>query len=95
MVFSWLGELVPMFWVMELDLASVSAMQCPVVGFGVSVGSVCLWAVLLALAVLDASISTAASKWLSQPPAPYLSLESLSVLLFPGSILHCRPKLAR
>ena len=79
MVFSWLGELVPMFWVMELDLASVSAMQCPVVCFGVSVGSVCLWAVLLALAVLDASISAAASKW----PSQHVFIAA-SPLLIPG-----------
>ena len=45
--------------------------------------------------VLDMSISTAASMWPSQPPAPYLSLESLPVLLFPGPALHCKPKLAR
>ena len=31
-----------------------------------SMGSVCLWAVLLALAMLDMSISTATSKWPSQ-----------------------------
>ena len=37
-----------------------------IVSFGVSMGSVCLWAVLLALAVLDMSISAAASKWPSQ-----------------------------
>ena len=41
-------------------------MQCSVVGFGVSMGSICLWAVLLALSVLDTSISTAVSKWPSQ-----------------------------
>ena len=35
----------------------------PVVGVGESMGSVCLWAVLLALKVLDMSISTATSKW--------------------------------
>ena len=45
--------------------------------------------------VLDMSISTAALMWPSQPPAPYLSLESLPVLLFPGPALHCKPKLAR
>ena len=40
--------------------------QCPVLGFGVSIGSVWLWAVFLALTVLDMSISTATSKWPSQ-----------------------------
>jgi len=63
-------------------------MQCSVVGFGVSVDSVCLWAVLI-FAVLRESIFTAASKWPSQRncraarPAPCLSLRSLRVLLFP------------
>ena len=41
-------------------------MLCPVVHFGVSMGSVCLWAVRLALAFLDMSISAAMSKWPSQ-----------------------------
>ena len=42
------------------------AAQCPVVGFGESMGSVCLWAVLLDLAVWDTSISAVASKWPNQ-----------------------------
>ena len=48
--------------------------QCPVEGFGVSMGSECFWTVLLAFAVLDTSISTDTWKWLSaylhccQPP---------------------------
>ena len=40
--------------------------RCPIVGFGVSMGSLCLWAVLLALAVLDMSISATVSNWPSQ-----------------------------
>ena len=35
------------------------AVQCTVIGFGVSMGSACLRGVLLALAVLDVSISAA------------------------------------
>ena len=50
------------------------AVPCLVQGLGVSVGSGCLWAVLLAGAVLDTSISAAASKRPPQhsllPPAP-------------------------
>ena len=42
------------------------AVACPVVGLGVSVGFVCLWAVLLALAMLDTSISSVTSKWTSR-----------------------------
>ena len=61
MMFSWLGELVPMFWLMELDLTSLKTVQCPVVGFGVSMGSVCLLAVVLTFPVLGTSISVAAS----------------------------------
>ena len=37
--------------------------ESPVVGVGESMGSACLWAVLLALKVLDMSISTPTSKW--------------------------------
>ena len=58
------------------------AVQCPVAGFGVSVSSVCLWAVLLVLAVLDTSISAAASKWPSQ------HIPATSPLLVPGIIVH-------
>ena len=57
------------------------AVQCPVAGFGVSVSSVCLWAVLLVLAVLDTSISAAASKWPSQH-----IFTAASPLLVPGII---------
>ena len=43
------------------------AVQCSVIGFGeFSMGSGCLWAVLLAFVVLAASIYRAASKWPSQ-----------------------------
>ena len=58
-------------------------MQCSVVGFGVSVGSVCLWAVILAFTVLGKSISAAASKWLSQQ-----NCSATSTLLVLGN--HCR-----
>ena len=58
-------------------------MQCPVV----SVGPVCVWAALLALAVLDTSISTAASKW----PSQHISTVA-SPQLSPGSLLcFCSP----
>ena len=42
--------------------------QCSVLWlvWGISVGSVYLWTILLALSVLDTSISTAVSKWPSQ-----------------------------
>jgi len=60
-MFLWLGELVPVFWLMELDLISPKgSVHCTVIGFGVSMGPAYLWGVLLALAVLDVSISTAA-----------------------------------
>ena len=64
------------------------AMQCSVVGFRVSMGSECLWTILV-FTVLRQSIFAATSKWPSQRncraarPAPYLSLWSLPVLLFP------------
>ena len=48
--FSWLGE----------DLISLKGSTVPSSRFG---GSVCLWAVLLALAVLDTSVFSAVSKW--------------------------------
>jgi len=55
------------------------AVQCSVVSFGVSMGSICLWAVLLALSVLDTSISIAVSKW------PYQHIfTATSPLLVPG-----------
>ena len=61
--------------------------------------SVCLWAVFQALAVLGASISTAASNWRSQhscsAASPYLSLGSLLLLLFPCPALCSWPNLAR
>ena len=62
-------------------------------------GSVCLWAVLQALVVLDLSISAAASEWPSKHP-----FTASSALLDPGIIsgasvagpaFHCWPKLAR
>ena len=70
------------------------AVQCPVV----SMGPVCVWAVLLALAVLDTSISTAASKWPSQHISivanPRLVSGIIAMLLFSCPALHCWPKLA-
>ena len=74
-------------------------MQWPVVGLGLSMGSVHLWGVLLALAMLDTSISAASSKWPFQhnltATSLIQSLESLLVLLLTGPALHCKPKLAR
>ena len=59
---------------------------------------VCVWAVLLALAVLDTSISTAASKWPSQHIStvanPRLVSGIIAMLLFSCPTLHCWPKLA-
>lgn len=50
-------------------------------------GPVCVWAALLALAVLDTSISTAASKW----PSQHISTVA-SPQLSPGSLLcFCSP----
>ena len=51
---------------MELDLVSLKGSAVSSCRFCVSTGSVCLQAVLLALAVLDTSISAVASKWPSQ-----------------------------
>ena len=42
MMFSSLGELAPMFWLMELDLVSLKGSAVSVEGFGVSVVAVCL-----------------------------------------------------
>lgn len=47
---------------MELDLASLKGSAVSSDGFGVFVGSVCLWAVILAFMVLGACISAAASR---------------------------------
>ena len=74
-------------------------MQWPVVGLGLSMGSVHLWGVLLALAMLDTSISAASSKWPFQhnltATSLVQSLESLLVLLLTALAFHCKPKLAR
>ena len=35
---SWLGKLASVFWLLELDLFSLSAMKCSVVSFEVSMG---------------------------------------------------------
>ena len=56
MMFSWLGEL-SSGWLSCSRLWR--AVQCSVVGLRMLMGSLCLWAVLLALAVLDTSISVA------------------------------------
>jgi len=62
MMFSWLGERVPVFWLMELVLLSLkgsvvsSSRFWSVFRFGMPLGSV------LALAVFGASISAAPSK---------------------------------
>ena len=37
---SWLGKLALVFWLLELDLFSLSAMKCSVVSFEVSMGLV-------------------------------------------------------
>ena len=60
------GGYVPVFWLLELDLFSLKGSAVSSSTFLGVYGSVCLWAVLLTLAVLDTSTSTAASKWLSQ-----------------------------
>lgn len=39
-MFSLLGQLIPVFWLMELDLISMKGRAVSVVGFGVSMGSV-------------------------------------------------------
>ena len=44
---SWLGELMPLFWLMDQDLISLKGISG---SSSRSMGSVCLWAVLLALA---------------------------------------------
>ena len=89
----------PVFWSMKLDLVSLKGSAVSSSRFGLSMGSGFLWAVLLALAVLDTSISAAASKW----PSQYI-ITAASPLLVPGIIpgasvphptLHCWPKLAR
>ena len=67
-----------MFWLMKLSFVSLEVL-CPVVRFGVSMGSVCLWSTLLALAFLDMSISAAKSKWPSQH-----TFTATSPLLVPG-----------
>ena len=59
------------------------AVRCRLIGFGVSMGSVCLWVVVLAFRVLGTSISAAASKWLSQQ-----NCSATSPLLVLGN--HCR-----
>ena len=70
-------------WILSL----LRAVQCAVIGFGVSMGSPYLWGVLLALAVLDLSISAAAWKWLSQH-----IFTAASTLLVPGIIAGaCTP----
>ena len=78
-MFSWLGELLPVFWLRQLDFLSLKGGAAS--SFGVSMGSVCLSAVILAFAVLGAPISTAASKWLSQR-----NCRAASSLLVPGII---------
>jgi len=60
-----------------------SAVQCPVVGFGVSVHSVCLWAVVLAFMVLGTCISADALKWLQH------ICSVTSPLLVPGIMKWC------
>ena len=55
-----------------------------------SVGSVCLWAVILAFTVLGKSISAAASKWLSQD-----NCSATSSLLVPGIIARGSVSLSR
>lgn len=64
-MFSWLTELVPVFWLMKLYFISLkggaesNSRFWNVYGLSMTLGSV------LAFAVLGASISIAASKWLS------------------------------
>ena len=98
-MFSWWGELAPVFWLMSWISSLRRAVRCPVVGFGGSVGSVCLCAVHPAFAVLGASVSAAASRWplsdTCRAASPYLALGSLLKPLFPRPALRCRPKLAR
>ena len=55
-----------------------------------SIGSVCLWAVVIAFAVLDVSISAVASKWLLQHKCCAASL-----LFIPGIIVGVSVLLSR
>ena len=80
-VFSPLEELVPASWLLQLDLFSLKGSAVSIVGFGVSMGSGYLWAVVLAFVVLGASIPTAASEGPSQ-----LICSAASPLLVPGII---------
>ena len=41
---SWLGELVSVFWWVEMDLLSGGAVKCPVMSLRVSLGLAWLWA---------------------------------------------------
>ena len=66
---------------MELDLLTLKGSSVSSRGFGMSMGSICFWAVLLAFAVLDTSISTDTSKW---PPQHIFT--AASPLLVPGII---------
>ena len=68
-------------------------MQCPVVGFGVSVGSVCLWAVILVFMLLGKSISVAALKWLSQDNCSAISSLLVPGIIASGSVSLCCPVL--
>ena len=82
-LFSWLGELVPVFWLMELDLLSLkdsaesSSRFWSVHRFSMPLDVVLAFAVL----GLGASISAAASKWPSQH-----NCSATSSLLVPGII---------
>ena len=44
---SWLGELVSVFWWVEMDLLSGGAVKCPVMSLRVSLGLAWLWAARL------------------------------------------------
>ena len=80
-VLSRLEELVPAFWLLQLDLVSLKGSAVSIVGFGVSMGSGYLWAVILVFVVLGVSISAAASEGPSQRIC-----SAASPLLVPGII---------
>ena len=78
-VFFPLEELVPASWLLQLDLVSLKGSAVSIVGFGVSMGSGCLWAVVLVFVVLGVSISSAASEG-----PPQRTCSAASPLLVPG-----------
>lgn len=88
------------FWLMELNLVSLKGSAVNVIRFGGCLSvqytfGQSFWLCQCQTHLFPQPFQSGPLRIILLSPAPYLSLESSLVLLFPGLALDCRPKLAK